>query len=334
MGAVAVAFSHLRAIISKFCIMETDIPPDKAEKTRGNGSANAPGDGSPNNMKSPTNATGLLEKTVQRMKEANPVTPTGKGQEKDYRKLYHTAQNAVLKLRKDKMNQNAAELEQLKKTNEKLFADNKEFKERAALYESEKQGLNDIISSLQEQNNHFLAENNRLKAYKRAEERLGQSVEGQNQVENLKFDYSRSSNVDEDKRDGRTANLNPIMNNCTVYLSCRNCVGAAQDLGVEIGKTIPPGQINARENGVDRNTDPNLISSFKEVLDDKVSKIETKLETIIERKLNERSPRTDAVKKNGRRRRRGEEEEVALVQEEEIIGGEAGEGGWGTCIVL
>ena len=84
------------------------------------------------------------------------------------------------------------------------------------------------------------------------------------------------------------AKLKPTINKCsTIFFACKGCVDLTQDPdGMSVVGVTGPEAASTANN----NPDSNLVTSMKSLFKDHVSQIESKLENMIEKKLNEKMP--------------------------------------------
>ena len=124
---------------------------------------------------------------VTNVPETSPITPST-GRPTDYRKLYHEMRKRVLKLTEDNasdLTMTMAELEKMKTKYAAILLENAKTKENLAEHEKkledheaiiagkdkamvaltgEKDKLNDMINALKRQNEHLIAERDKLKS--------------------------------------------------------------------------------------------------------------------------------------------------------------------------
>ena len=275
---------------------------------------------------------------VTNVPETSPITPST-GRPTDYRKLYHEMRKRVLKLTEDNasdLTMTMAELEKMKTKYAAILLENAKTKENLADHEKkledheaiivgkdkamvaltgEKDKLNDMINALKRQNEHLIAERDKLKSTiptgskltrQKSEEMIrtkSKTKKGKGNVEELECEHPDCGNKNEDAlikcnscgkwmcdscSDARIAKLKPCINSCTtIFFACRNCVESSQDTAFAINGDIT----SKKESEGDGNNAPEaLVTSMRSLFRDHVSKIETTIENMIEKKLNEKIP--------------------------------------------
>ena len=228
------------------------------------------------------------------MKRRSPETPTT-GEPKDYRKLYHEMKRRVEKLLENnasKLKTTTAELEQLK--------------ESYATIQSENVGLKEVIQTLSKENDGLKsAHKMEVKLTRRNGDEVIRIKSKSKKVsqEGLKCEYSGCDLNDEDAlikctacgkwicdscSDARIGKLKPIMNNCaTIYFVCNTCVSSSGDMSVCGNENNSHEKDPSHDDNV---TQSSLVTSMKSLFQEHVSQLGTTIESMIEKKLNEKIP--------------------------------------------
>ena len=228
------------------------------------------------------------------LKRRSPETPTT-GEPKDYRKLYHEMKRRVEKLLENnasKLKTTTAELEQLK--------------ESYATIQSENVGLKEVIQTLSKENDGLKsAHKMEVKLTRRNGDEVIRIKSKSKKVsqEGLKCEYSGCDLNDEDAlikctacgkwicdscSDARIGKLKPIMNNCaTIYFVCNTCVSSSGDMSVCGNENNSHDKDPSHDDNV---TQSSLVTSMKSLFQEHVSQLGTTIESMIEKKLNEKIP--------------------------------------------
>lgn len=250
----------------------------------------------------------------------SPTTPMT-GETKDYRRLYHEMRRRVVNLTESNasnLTRTKEELDELRTNYEIIKSENKELKERIAEKDKallsitkQKDDSSDLVAALKAQNSLLTSERDRFKKAseskvelkRRGSEEMIKSkskakkaiAEGQG---NLVCEFPGCDNKNEDAlikcnscgkwicetcSEARITKLKPCITNCaTIFFACSKCVDPSGDPGISYApqcqaKQVPPAP-------------EELVTSMKSILKDHVTNLESTIESLIDKKLNEKLP--------------------------------------------
>ena len=186
----------------------------------------------------------------------------------------------------------------------------KQLKEERGKSEKETNELRDLVAAFKKQNERLVQQCGDLTVQKQSEVKLtrrlseedfktrSKSKKAKAPEDELKCENHNCVNTNEDTlikchacskwicetcSEARIAKLKPIMKNCdTLFFACRDCVKSSDNSGIVVNTVIDGEKKTERSN---TKTPDELVSSMETILKDHVSQIETKIDKMIEKKL-------------------------------------------------
>ena len=186
----------------------------------------------------------------------------------------------------------------------------KQLKDERGKSEKETNELRDLVAAFKKQNERLVQQYGELTVQKQSEVKLtrrlseddfktrSKSKKAKAPEDELKCENHNCVNTNEDTlikchacskwicetcSDARIAKLKPIMKNCdTLFFACRECVKSSGNSGIVVNPVIDGEKETERSNP---KTPDELVSSMETILKDHVSQIETKIDKMIEKKL-------------------------------------------------
>ena len=248
----------------------------------------------------------------------SPATPENKKVYGELKKRYLIQQQQINEMKKER--------DDLKGKVSKYAAESDTWREKFEAEEKEKDDCRELIKAFKTQNKHLLEKCAELKAHKQAEIRLtrrksdegfkikSKSNRAKTNDEELKCEFPSCLNTDEDSvikcnscgkwicetcSEAKISKLKPIMTSCSsIFFASKTCIEASTETGLTIGNVATPTKDSIAVDSTAVSTHSELITSLKAVLEDTVSQMENKLESMIDNKLKERLP-IETIEENG-----------------------------------
>ena len=268
--------------------------------------------------KNGTNSDGNHPDATSRRKSLSPKIPRSPATPESKR-IFNELKTRYL-IQQQQLKAMKQEREDLEGKASKYAAESDSWREKFETEVKEKEDLRDLVAAFKTQNERLVSQCAELKAHKQAEIRLTRQKSDKEFKIKSKSKAKKAKSTDEELKcespsclneetdavikcnscgkwicescsETKIAKLKPIMSSCsTIFFACKACVEASHDTGLTIKRDECSTENVTPPESTAGSTNSELVSTFKAVLENTVSEIETKLESMIKNKLKERLP--------------------------------------------